>query len=439
MAKNYYDEEGYFTNLFKIGIVIAIFLGVLIGLYNFLDRNSNYISENYRILFFLIIAVIVIISCSVYLNQKRKLNGKIKALEINNKELNSQKSQLENTIIRLNDSMAKKDIFFESYKNIDIITISTLYSDFLTLEYSLSEEWLDNKEIIVKHNPDYYSRITIGRTAKKSAEIVRELKRETKSYIEQYKIMLYKYEALLSLFPELKYYVDDIETIKELNSYKNLESFKEEYDKVIDYISKEEYNRLSIDERNQIALNNYIKSKKSKWQIGRDFEMYCSYNYEKQGWHVERHGIEKRLNDMGRDIIATKGDTVHIIQCKLWSNDKLIHEKHIAQLYGSTIEYMISTEKTHINQKVVPVFITNIELSDTAQIFAKRLNVHVYKWQLQDYPRIKCNINNGEKIYHLPFDQQYDRTLIKNSGESYESSVKEAVSKGFKRAKRHYF
>ncbi|MEY3495804.1 MAG: hypothetical protein RJA80_26 [Actinomycetota bacterium] len=36
--------------------------------------------------------------------------------------------------------------------------------------------------------------------------------------------------------------------------------------------------------------------------------------------------------------------------------------------------------------------------------------------QLKQYPVIKCNIaSNGEKIYHLPFDQQYDKTLIKYS------------------------
>ena len=58
---------------------------------------------------------------------------------------------------------------------------------------------------------------------------------------------------------------------------------------------------------------------------------------------------------------------------------------------------------------------------------------------MQEYPRIKCNINNGEKIYHLPFDQQYDRTQIKNNGEFYAFTVKEAILKGFKRAKRHYF
>lgn len=54
-----------------------------------------------------------------------------------------------------------------------------------------------------------------------------------------------------------------------------------------------------------------------------------------------------------------------------------------------------------------------------------------------EFPRIKCNINGASKIYHLPFDQQYDRTEIKNAGEFYAWTVKEAESKGFRRAMRH--
>ena len=44
---------------------------------------------------------------------------------------------------------------------------------------------------------------------------------------------------------------------------------------------------------------------------------------------------------------------------------------------------------------------------------------------------IKCNINRGERIYHLPFDQQYHRTEIKNTGEFYAMTVKEATQEGF--------
>lgn len=431
-TNNKYEGGDFIIIMIFIVIVAAIFLGVVYGTYSFLDNNKKNISENYATLLFLIIAIITIISVSAFFRQRNKLNKRIRGLE-------SQKTNIEKELSRLKDILAQKDSLFESYKNLDLFSISTLYSDFLSLEYSFSEEWLNNEKIFIKHNSSYYSRIKGGRIARKSAEIVRELKKETKKYIKEYKIMLYKYEALLNLFPELKNYVDDIETIKELANFKNIDTLKEEYDKVIDYISKEDYSKLTVDERNQLALDNYIKGKKSKWQIGRDYEMYCSYIYEKDGWSVERFGIEKRLNDMGRDIIAIKNNTTHIIQCKYWSHDKLIHEKHIAQLYGSTIEYQISIENTLFDNNVIPVFITNIELTETAKKFAERLNVIVYKWQMQEFPRIKCNINNGRKIYHLPFDQQYDRTQIKNAGEFFAYNVNEAASKGFKRAKRHLF
>jgi len=54
---------------------------------------------------------------------------------------------------------------------------------------------------------------------------------------------------------------------------------------------------------------------------------------------------------------------------------------------------------------------------------------------LEKYPIIKCNISNdGEKIYHLPFDQQYDKTIISKPGEFYAETVKESMDKGFRRA-----
>lgn len=81
-------------------------------------------------------------------------------------------------------------------------------------------------------------------------------------------------------------------------------------------------------------------------------------------------------------------------------------------------------------------FVTSTSLSDTAIKFANALGVKVIEEKpLEKYPLIKCNVGtSGEKIYHLPFDQQYDRTLIKNQGEFYASTVNEAESKGFRRA-----
>ena len=74
-----------------------------------------------------------------------------------------------------------------------------------------------------------------------------------------------------------------------------------------------------------------------------------------------------------------------------------------------------------------------------AKKFADKLGVLVSVRPLQDFPMIKCNINNGDRIYHLPFDQQYYRTQIKLHGEFYASTVEEAVKAGFRRARRHVF
>ena len=55
----------------------------------------------------------------------------------------------------------------------------------------------------------------------------------------------------------------------------------------------------------------------------------------------------------------------------------------------------------------------------------------------KDYPMIKCNINPDKKtkIYHLPFDQQYDKILIGDQkGEKYVSTIKEAEKSGYRRA-----
>lgn len=59
---------------------------------------------------------------------------------------------------------------------------------------------------------------------------------------------------------------------------------------------------------------------------------------------------------------------------------------------------------------------------------------------MHDYPRIKCNVGRDSygfktKIYHLPFDQQYDNVIIEpQKGECFAFTVEEAENKGFRRA-----
>ena len=110
------------------------------------------------------------------------------------------------------------------------------------------------------------------------------------------------------------------------------------------------------------------------------------------------------------------------------------------QLFGTVIMYRIDKHSL-FKQKIIPVLMIppHTAISNVALEFAKKLNIRIWKVPNKDFPRIKCNINHGSKIYHLPFDQLYDRAEIKNIGEFYAWSVEEAESKGFRRARKHLF
>jgi hypothetical protein len=72
-----------------------------------------------------------------------------------------------------------------------------------------------------------------------------------------------------------------------------------------------------------------------------------------------------------------------------------------------------------------------------AKEVAGKLEVQFYELaRISDYPMIKCNISgrDKERIYHLPFDQQYDRVKISGRPEMYAYTVAEAERAGFRRA-----
>ena len=85
---------------------------------------------------------------------------------------------------------------------------------------------------------------------------------------------------------------------------------------------------------------------------------------------------------------------------------------------------------------MIPIFYATTSLSGEANIVANKLGVKVVNKQLKRYPMIKCNVNHSdkEKIYHLPFDQQYDTAKIDSKGEFYCATVDEAENAGFRRA-----
>jgi len=200
------------------------------------------------------------------------------------------------------------------------------------------------------------------------------------------------------------------------------------------WLTEAEYENLPNSRRFQLALDRYWQKKKSRWEVGRDYERYWGYEYESNGFAVRYQGIIEGFEDLGRDLVCTKDSTVEIVQCKYWAKDKLIHERHVFQLFGTVTAYRID----HHDETVTGTLATSTRLSEKARRFAEALSVKVKEdAPIKAYPCVKCNVSyrDGAKIYHLPFDQQYDRTTIeKERLERYVSTVAEAEALGFRRA-----
>lgn len=365
-------------------------------------------------------------------DSNEELSTLIKSLQDSDKkiyELNQQKTLAEKTLYEAQLShLQMEQSIQDEFDNLKAKTlekftyIASLMADYLTLNIKNAEEDL-------KKSDKYHER--------QRAKKVNEIRAETKEILTTYKEAQYQLDYLLTMYPELN---DVINTnianelsFQDIN--KNYEIFND--DPVSGYVTRSEWEQLTPIERNQLALDRYLKRTKTNWEIGRDYELYIAHLFEEKGYSVDTFGSYMRINDLGRDLIAKRGHKTKVIQCKYWSSQKEIHENHICQLYGTVICYCIENKLT--TEDVDAVFVTSTTLSKKALEFANMLNIQVREnIPLKDFPRIKCNIGHDEwgetRIYHLPMDALYDRVKISKKGERYCYSVYEAENLGFRRA-----
>lgn len=307
----------------------------------------------------------------------------------------------------------------------DILSGRTWAADYLAEIYAKRHE-------LIAHN------LTIQkRAARKAAEEVKAMRQEKKQLFAENLLLKQKINLYRDYFPFLADLDEEI-MCNPSDEFDEAEDIDKTFDRTRKYLTSEEYQKLSTTDKNQLALDRYLNGNLSKVQIGRLYEMYLGWLYEKNGYVVTYNGIEQGVEDMGRDLICIKPNETVIVQAKCWSQSKTIHEKHVYQLYGTVCTYKI--EHPEVKKVRAFLYITN-QLSPVARAAAQMLKIKVEENFALDksFPMIKCNIGrSGEKIYHLPFDQQYNKTQIKSPGEMYCRTVAEAEANGFRRAKRHF-
>lgn len=245
----------------------------------------------------------------------------------------------------------------------------------------------------------------------------------------------YRFEYLLSIYPELRKFKNDDAYIK----------YKEEEDErcnIKHWLSEGEYNSRPMVEREQLAVNRYMRQEGyqwSDWEKGRNYEIYCAYILYNEGYDIIQEGLNKKLEDKGRDIIAIHRNTgkVLIVQCKNWKGE--VRENVVFQLFGSYAQWLVDNDRRLGDASVEPWLYVTGEVSKVAHDCAEKLRIGIRHLPMGDFPAIKCNVNKNTKelIYHLPFDRHYDLVKINAKGKGYKFSIAEAIKEGFRRAYNH--
>lgn len=357
-------------------------------------------------------------------------NKQIVKEDLDNRELSvkKQKEELDRKTQELDWKMEE----FSNYKQATINNYKRLLAEDAQTYPWMAQQFSDFKYL---HDIEVANGMAVkSRPALSSAKKVSLIAKEKRELQKQLKMYEYQLHFLENMFPWLPSF-EQLNVKEAIDCMHNTES---EYDRVRNYLSPSEYKKLSNSEKYQLALERWRKRKKTDWEAGRDYERYIGYVYENAGFKVEYVGALHGLEDRGIDLIASKGKKVEVVQCKRYSAkmSKVVRENTVAQIYGVTALFNMENPNKHAEA----VIITSSSLSAEAKHFAEYLGVKVYENMPlpDDYPIIKCNINkDGEKIYHLPFDQQYDKINIAGKkGAIYIGSVPEAEKLGFRRAKK---
>lgn len=439
------ENWGYLGRIFAnmiVGAIAGTFTGILIGLYFLIRWISNNLGAPLdtasAISWFVIIFIVF---CYGALTTVKDEN------QAKEKELESKKEQITREAIIKEAELKSKENQFWALQQDEQRALASAEKHLEEKERAFNElaycetqtyPWLarqfaDFLYIFDKNKSDHLR--TKSHPAVSAAEQVKQIAKEKRDLNTRLKMCEYQIDYYETLFP----WLEEFKTVNPKDGAKYLQLTDSEqgneYDGLKNWLSPEEYANLSSTKRNQLALDRYKNRKKSDWEIGIEYERYVGYLYECKGYKVQYHGALLGLEDMGRDLIAeneNNENTVLVIQCKRWSKTKTIHEKHIFQLYGSAVLMAIEAPKNYKS-----LFVTTATLSDKAKKCASYLDVDVKEsFPIADYPLIKCNIaSDGEKIYHLPFDQQYDKIQISGKkGALYVSTTQEAEELGFRHA-----
>ena len=117
-----------------------------------------------------------------------------------------------------------------------------------------------------------------------------EMARRRRKAEKLYRVLAYKLQYYEELFPWLiDFTSEDVEDLIQqiTNDQSDADDSEDsQMDQARKWLTKAEYDKLQPADRYQLALERYWSKKKSRWEVGRDYERYIGFLYESSGYSV---------------------------------------------------------------------------------------------------------------------------------------------------------
>lgn len=131
-------------------------------------------------------------------------------------------------------------------------------------------------------------------------------------------------------------------------------------------------------------------------EVGREYELAVAREFEeKLNCIVIPQGAMLRLKDGGIDLVAITPCVTYLIQCKRFSRNSQVYEKHVNQLSGSA---KVFAAKYPMAKNITPILAATCAFSEEAVYSAKVNGIRLKQIPFQ---------NNGSPVF-LPHGEQYD-------------------------------
>jgi hypothetical protein len=195
-------------------------------------------------------------------------------------EFEALKTDIASSVAKLRDELAAICLEAEAERSSRQPTLDVMIADKVAAAGLVAAAWADYETGIAEARAEILE--AKSRPAHAAAEEVRERGRKLAALRRESKYARWLLELYEWHFPWLADLRDD-GSLGELIEGDTDASGDEEADPVTVWVTKAEVSRLSTVERNQLALDRYLRGRQSPWQIGRDYEQY------RLSSHVPRH------------------------------------------------------------------------------------------------------------------------------------------------------